>query len=36
LIAARLADVKGITVDEVAEVTTANARKLFNIDSTIL
>lgn len=35
LIAGRLADVKGITVEEVAEVTTASAGKLFRLDSTI-
>lgn len=35
LIAARLADVKGITVEEVAGVTTVNARKLFQLDSSI-
>lgn len=35
LIAARLADVKGITVEEVAEITTANAKKLFQLDSFI-
>ena len=33
LIAARLADVKGITVEEVAEVTTVNARRLFRLES---
>ncbi len=33
LIAARLADVKGITVEEVAEITTANAKRLFKLDS---
>ena len=31
LIAQRIADLRGITVDEVAEVTTASARKLFNL-----
>lgn len=34
LIAARLADVKGISVEEVAEVTTANAVRLFRLDGT--
>lgn len=31
LIAQRIADLRGITVDEVAEVTTTSARKLFNL-----
>lgn len=31
LIAAKIAELKGVSIEEVAEVTTANARKLFNI-----
>ena len=31
VIAARIAELKGIGVDEVAETTTANARRLFNL-----
>ena len=31
LIAAKIAQVKGVSVEEVAEVTTDNAKKLFNL-----
>ena len=31
LIAAKVADLKGVSVEEVAEVTTANARNLFGL-----
>ena len=35
LIASRLADIKGITVEEVAGVTTANAINVFHLNSSI-
>jgi TatD DNase family protein len=31
LVAAKIAEIKGVTIEEVAETTTANAIKLFNL-----